>query len=69
MVCYKAYMLEQIKDYLQTLKDAELRALSVASGVPYSTIIKVKYGTTKNPTYETVSSLYQWMPRKLQSKP
>lgn len=36
---------------------SELPAVAKKSGVPFGTLFKIKYGTTKNPRFETVKAL------------
>lgn len=43
-----------VKKRLAKLSIAELGALSRSSKTPYSTLIKIRYGTTTDPGIETV---------------
>jgi hypothetical protein len=49
--------LELIKSRLAETPISELHALSKETGVPFGTLFKVKYGTTKNPRWETIKPL------------
>lgn len=49
--------LDLIKSRLADIPVSRLPELALATGVPKDTLIKVKYGTTKNPRYETVKAL------------
>ncbi len=40
-----------------------MRVISDASGVPLSTLAKIKYGRTKNPRYQTVQTLAEYFAR------
>lgn len=42
---------------------SELPALAAKTGVPFGTLFKIKYGTTKNPRYETVKPLVDYYRR------
>jgi predicted transcriptional regulator len=45
---------EDVRLILEKLSMQQLRALSDASGVPWTTIYKIKLGNTPNPGIETV---------------
>lgn len=49
--------LEKIKRRLERTPLSDLAELSNKSGVPFGTLQKLKYGTTKNPRFETVKLL------------
>lgn len=49
--------LELIKTRLAAAPISSLRSLSVDTGIPFGTLFKIKYGTTKNPRWETVKPL------------
>lgn len=49
--------LELIKARLAGVPISKLPELATASGVPKDTLIKLKYGTTKNPRFDTVKPL------------
>lgn len=49
--------LELVKERLAATPISQLKALGKACGVPFGTLFKVKYGTTKNPRYDTVKPL------------
>ena len=50
------------KIYLDGCKHKELMALAEISGVPYTTIIKIKTGETKNPGVLTTQKLFEHIP-------
>lgn len=45
---------DQIRAQLSALSLAQVERLAEASGVPQSTLIKIRYGQTANPGIETV---------------
>ena len=47
-----------IREALNGLTHAQIQRLSVVSGVPFTTIWKVRDGTTTNPGIETVRQFY-----------
>jgi hypothetical protein len=49
--------LQLIKSRLAAIPISELRALGESSGIPFGTLFKIKYGTTKNPRFDTVKPL------------
>lgn len=49
---------EQVRDRLATLSHAEMRKLAAESGVPFTTLWKVRAGETKNPGVETVRQFW-----------
>ena len=49
--------LQLVKTELEKLRLSDLDSVAHGSGVPVDTIIKLKYGTTRNPRYETVKPL------------
>lgn len=56
-----------IKDDLQGLGHADMQELSKASGVPFTTLWKIRDGTTVNPGIETVRSFYPFMPTRIKA--
>lgn len=53
--------LEFIKAKLAGVPISKLPALAISTGVPFGTLFKVKYGTTKNPRYDTVKPVADYM--------
>lgn len=53
---------DQVRTGLQSLSLAELSGLSVRSGVPFSTLVKIRNGHTPNPGLETVRKFYPHIP-------
>jgi len=51
-----------IRSRLLLLRDAEVDALAVVSGVPASTIRKIRQGVTPNPGLETVRKFFSLLP-------
>jgi hypothetical protein len=49
--------LELIQTRLAVVPISDIPQLAVASGVPFGTLFKIKYGTTKNPRFDTVKAL------------
>lgn len=49
---------EQIRDKLSDLNLAQTQALADASDVPFTTLLKIRNGTTENPRIETVRQFY-----------
>ena len=50
--------LDLIRGRLGKLNQEQLRTLSEYSGVPFGTLTKIQYGTTKNPGIETVRRFF-----------
>lgn len=46
--------LESIAKRLNAMSNKQIHWLASSSGVPYSTLMNIRYGTTKNSRYETV---------------
>jgi predicted transcriptional regulator len=44
---------------VQRLPLSELTDVAAGSGVPLTTLVKIKYGTTRNPRVETVMKLIE----------
>lgn len=55
-----------IRALLQPYSQAELLELAELSKVPFKTVLKIRYGSTVNPTLNTVVTLY---PTLLDFKP
>jgi predicted transcriptional regulator len=53
---------ETVQAKLKRLKGAELEALADSSGVPASTLWKIRNGFTPNPGLETVRKFYRLLP-------
>jgi saccharopine dehydrogenase-like NADP-dependent oxidoreductase len=51
-------LLTPILKRLEAATEAEVRAISEATGVPAATIAKIKYRQTPNPRVRTVQKLY-----------
>lgn len=49
---------QELQALLGTLRHAELQRLSKVSGVPFTTLWKVREGTTSNPRIGTVRAFY-----------
>lgn len=54
--------LAMIVSRLEQLTQADLKRLAKDSGVPFSTLVNIRYGTTKNPGIETVRQFYPLLP-------
>lgn len=48
-----------IRSRLSLLTQAQLHQLASDTGVPYSTLAKIKYAETKNPGIDTVAQFFQ----------
>jgi len=55
--------LAMVKDRLVKLNQAELKQLSIDSGVPFQTLTNIRYGITKNPGIETVRMFFPLLPQ------
>lgn len=53
--------LQLVRHELGKLRLSELDGIANGSGVPVDTIIKLKYGTTKNPRYDTVKPVADFL--------
>jgi predicted transcriptional regulator len=51
-------MLAPVLERLKAASEADVKAISEATGVPAPTIAKIKYGQTPNPRVMTVQRLY-----------
>lgn len=49
--------LELVQERLGKTRISDLHALADQTGVPFGTLFKIKYGTTKNPRHNTVKPL------------
>lgn len=49
---------DMIQRRLNKLNQAQLHQLADDTGVPYSTLVKIKYAETKNPGIETVRRFF-----------
>lgn len=52
--------LQLVKNELEKAALSDMPELEEKTGVPRDTLIKIKYGTTKNPRYETVKPLVDY---------
>lgn len=53
-----------IQKELAKVAISDLPAIAEKVDVPFGTLFKIKYGTTKNPRYETVEKLRAWALRE-----
>ena len=53
---------EQVRERLADLSHAQVQMLAKASGVPFTTLWKVRAGITTNPGIETVGKFMPHMP-------
>ena len=51
-----------IRTRMETLNQAQIKRLAEDSGVPFGTLMKIRYGITKNPGLETVRAFYPLLP-------
>ena len=51
-----------IHSRLAAMNQVQLRRLAKDSGIPFGTLMKIRYGTTKNPGIETVRAFYPLLP-------
>ena len=58
--------LELVRKRLQAVPISELPALADKCGVPFGTLHKIKYGTTKNPRFDTVKTLIDFFDKQKQ---
>lgn len=56
---------EDVRAGLAALSQAELVDLSSRSGVPFSTLSKIRYGHTPNPGLDTVRKFFHLLPAEL----
>lgn len=57
----------QIREAIRAIPRAEWDALALESGVPRSTIEKIAYGVTSNPSYDGTVSLAETLKRRATS--
>jgi hypothetical protein len=50
---------------LKPLRTSELQDLALRSGVPYRTLLKIRFGQTVNPGIETVRKFYELLPEQV----
>jgi hypothetical protein len=48
---------------LQATTIPHIRLIAKATGIGYQTLIKIRYGTTKDPGIETVRAIWPHLPR------
>lgn len=53
---------EEVRERLRSLELAKVRDLANASGVPFTTLWKMRSGETKNPGIDTVRKVYSQIP-------
>jgi predicted transcriptional regulator len=53
---------EAVRDRLKMLKGADLESIAGRSGVPCSTLWKIRTGVTPNPGIETVRKFFHLLP-------
>lgn len=58
-----------VRARLLLLRDAEVDDLATASGVPASTIRKIRQGVTPNPGFETVRKIFHLLPTPAANDP
>lgn len=51
----------EVRERLSSLKTAQIQALSDASSVPFTTLLKIKNGITENPRLDTVEQFYSYI--------
>nr|WP_315540153.1 hypothetical protein [uncultured Comamonas sp.] len=49
---------EQVRALLLMFRQVQLKSIEDQSGVPFSTLVKIRQGTTKNPGIETVRAIF-----------
>lgn len=60
---------QQVRDALRPLSLKQLEVLAELSGVPATTIYKIKRGETPNPGIETVGKFMPFISKALESQP
>lgn len=55
---YNIPSVEDVKQLLKGIKQPELFVLEEQSGVPVSTLLKIRHGVTHNPGIDTVRRIY-----------
>lgn len=58
----------EVRALLAKFTNAETQDLAGKSGVPFTTILKIRTGETSDPRLETVRKLYSALPRKPRKK-
>ena len=61
--------IEEVSQRLKNLKGSELERLASGSGVPVSTLWKIRIGATPNPGIETVRKFYALLPDAVATAP
>lgn len=56
--------LDTVRERLQGLSHAQLQTLAKASGVPFTTLWKIRNGPTTNPGVETVRAFWSHLPER-----
>jgi hypothetical protein len=59
---------QQVKSLLEELAHSEVAALSRASQVPFTTLLKIKSGETADPRLSTVRAIWPELSRKRRTK-
>jgi hypothetical protein len=54
----------RLEDIRLALDDRNLKLVSERSGVPYQVLIRIKKGQTKNPSYNTICALSDYLQGK-----
>ncbi len=49
---------KEVRNLLKRLKTVQVRELAIKSGVPFTTLLKVRDGETQDPRIETVRQLW-----------
>jgi len=57
-----------IRENLQKLAAYQLRSIAAKSNVPFTTLLKIRSGETKNPGIETVRAFFPYLPRSSSGK-
>lgn len=52
----------EIRGLLESVSHAQMQDLAVRSGVPFTTLWKIKNGETENPRIETVGQFFHLIP-------
>ena len=50
----------RIQKKLSSVAISDLHEVETETGVPFGTLFKIKYGTTRSPRYDTVQKLCAW---------
>jgi hypothetical protein len=54
----------EVREWLYSLSLAGLQAVADNSNVPFTTLVKIRLGLTKNPHFDTMLPLLEMLPRK-----